>query len=93
MKGNLIPVFGAIAFFMAVFFVIFMVGKCIERLSGACEGNYKGQRLVRNRRYGTRNIGARLKLTHADLALQSLLNDDTVTFPDPDLVPNTVKVD
>ena len=72
MGHGLAAVFGAVAVFAALFFLVMAVGKCAEHACG-CGGCQTGERLARGTAYGTRNVAARMKLSPEDVALQRLL--------------------
>ena len=62
----------AVAIFAGVFFLILSCGRLFEWCCGD-QGSFNGEKLVTGKRYGTRNIYARLQRTEADRAVAEAL--------------------
>ena len=63
----------AVAIFAGVFFLILSCGRLFEWCCGD-QGSFNGEKLVTGKRYGTRNIYARLQRTEADRAVAEALH-------------------
>ena len=62
----------SVAIFAGVFFLILMCGRLFEWCCGD-QGSFNGEKLVTGKRYGTRNIFARLQRNKADKAVAEAL--------------------
>ena len=58
----------SVGLFALVFFAILMCGRAFEWCCGD-QGSFNGEKIVTGKRYGTRNIYARLHRTEADKAI------------------------